>query len=854
MATFTITTEKRIDTLSGKAGGDTYTINGGTLIIDQDSRYGLNQSTTVGPLGAITISATLGGKCLIDGRYTRIIPFDSGSGNVPAAGTVISQGAVTGKLIGVWTAINVAPTAAGAAMPASGWIKIKEASQVPGFSAGALTGIGANATGADKAGWIEVVADESKTATVPRLGSFEIKGDWFEVGTTTGTNTDTYQLPTNGNATASGSYLPGVFVHNGEAGDTDANYEFYPSVGALTGANCIATDAVRGKVCWITNAGVLRFGYDGTNTVGYTPPSGRKIRIGNVILHNCTTAARATNALPNTTLGTRYDFTTTGGGAISIDKAMCAWYLSMSKASSVLFTYMAVFEQFYLNQIGTTPVIQHSGTGSAASAVFSSVIVPLGYTGILVEDCVFGHVGGGGSVSCIDITDSIGVVIRRNKTIFHTSYLVGQYSLVMLRVAGATVDQLTFGNGPIRCEYVSDAVITDSCYYARTGSALSRGGDLFFITNGTKRVLCNGVSFADSDSYPSGEIMYAGGYGAEDIELRNCGSVGSPLDMGATAELTNINPSALKNIKVRRAWLTNIPSSMVLSAGNGSSYGVNYENVFTSTYTSAIYQIVAPRTRWRGIVHTAVQLLGSNMCPGAYWHDYFVSDTQGRFRIEMHEPDAALASFVTLENGAAYTGSGGLYMPTIGMRATLEMDYTVLGHTGFHNTAPAMGGGTIGNYTLEYQIDKADGNGWNGTWATLSAANLSAETGIDPALGVKLKVRITTTTTNTAAITSLLIYTTRTTTQYLYPLEMATVTVSGLVSGSVVNARKVSDRTVLFTGTESAGSVSFQTDYAGAISIDAKRASSAPFYKPWHGLVTTVLGETSSITALQQLD
>lgn len=86
MATFTITAETRIDTLSGKGGGDTYTINGGTLIIDQDSRYGLNQSATTA-LGAITISSTLGGICRIDGRYTRIIPFDTGSGNVPAAGT-----------------------------------------------------------------------------------------------------------------------------------------------------------------------------------------------------------------------------------------------------------------------------------------------------------------------------------------------------------------------------------------------------------------------------------------------------------------------------------------------------------------------------------------------------------------------------------------------------------------------------------------------------------------------------------------------------------------------------------------------------------------------------------------------
>ena len=46
MATFTITAAKNIDALAGKTGGDTYNINGGTLTIDQDSRVGLNQTTS----------------------------------------------------------------------------------------------------------------------------------------------------------------------------------------------------------------------------------------------------------------------------------------------------------------------------------------------------------------------------------------------------------------------------------------------------------------------------------------------------------------------------------------------------------------------------------------------------------------------------------------------------------------------------------------------------------------------------------------------------------------------------------------------------------------------------------------
>lgn len=39
MATFTVTTAQNIDALASKTGGDIYNINGGTLTIDQDSRF-----------------------------------------------------------------------------------------------------------------------------------------------------------------------------------------------------------------------------------------------------------------------------------------------------------------------------------------------------------------------------------------------------------------------------------------------------------------------------------------------------------------------------------------------------------------------------------------------------------------------------------------------------------------------------------------------------------------------------------------------------------------------------------------------------------------------------------------------
>ena len=158
MAAFTLSSNSNIDSLASKAGGDTYDTNGFNLTIDQDSRVGLNQTTST-TLGTITINATKGGNVNIDGTSVRMIAYTGGSGNVPAWNTVITQTGQTGsgKLIGVHASLTAASTATGSAMPATGYIRIK---QVTGaYAAGALTGITVTASGADTVGWIEIVGE-----------------------------------------------------------------------------------------------------------------------------------------------------------------------------------------------------------------------------------------------------------------------------------------------------------------------------------------------------------------------------------------------------------------------------------------------------------------------------------------------------------------------------------------------------------------------------------------------------------------------------------------------------------------------------------------------------------------------
>jgi hypothetical protein len=213
MATFDLTADQNWQdaAFSTRAGGDTYNLSGYTLTIDTDTRYCTNSNATKGAMGPVNDSSSLGGVLYIDGTKVRIIPYDTGSGNVPAIGTSITQGGVSGYLLGVWSALNVAPTAAAAAMPASGWIKIKNKTGGD-YAAGALGGISANATGADVVGWIEVAAPIPQTLTFGRKGTFRILGEWYAAGLTSGSTAQTIQLP----ASLAYTYYPGVWIENGD--------------------------------------------------------------------------------------------------------------------------------------------------------------------------------------------------------------------------------------------------------------------------------------------------------------------------------------------------------------------------------------------------------------------------------------------------------------------------------------------------------------------------------------------------------------------------------------------------------------------------------------------------------------
>lgn len=392
MATFTITTPVNIDSLSGKTGNDTYNINGGFLTIDQDSRYGVNNSTS-STMGSVSPSATLGGTVTIDARNVKLLPYNLGMGLVPAMGATIIQGSAQGICIGVYSALNAAPATPGGAMPATGWIKIKQWNG-NNFAAGGLSlGAMATLTGPQINGWLEIVGTEGPTNwSFNRLNNPTTpltQGDWYNIGTTGGARTDTYQIPSNGvNQYHGGVWVQGASSvsvtaatystsrkrvtittagHSFETGDkvtisgitpTGYNttthvrrisatqfsyyvelnpgtytsggaavgeYEFYPSTSETMVSTNISTTALKGKWCKIDTAGVLRFGHDGTNSSGGYLPPSGRNIRIGNVFMTGATSGAPTQNSYNAAPASRPRFILSGAGRLDVAYASMNW-------------------------------------------------------------------------------------------------------------------------------------------------------------------------------------------------------------------------------------------------------------------------------------------------------------------------------------------------------------------------------------------------------------------------------------------------------------------------------------------------------------------------------------------------
>lgn len=817
MATINVTADINWEAITGKTagGGDTFAIsNGATLTMDTDTRYCTNSASDC---GTFSFDANTGGVLKVDGTGVRIIPYNTGSGNVPAIGTTITQGGVTSYLLGVWSAINTTPTAAAAAMPASGFIKVKNKSG-GNYAAGALTGIGATATGADKVGWILVLARAAQTVAAPLTGKLETRGAWFDLGTTNGSRGQTIQLPY-----LSGTLpVPGVWIETSPGSGT---FEMYHTASGIV-ASTTPTSAARGKVVWIsTSTGVVTIGNDGTNNVGYLPASGCAIRIPNVFLMTAT-ATPAIEASYSGHASNQMQYS----GKLDMEYVVTTWGLTPSGISRMLYAASAVTIAFAGGNLYFRDTHVAAAGGAANQAVFSGTSTATNRT-VLDWDGVtcFTRLATAPPFSATGLSGAAynsrficAAAASANK---RQACRIGQYSSDLLfqntTVIGGGIGPNTTDSGEITRVTIKDTVFG----YTFSGATGVTYTHIFATVSNNKNnadLVFDGLTYLSGETNVHPYSSFIAADGSNNLTVRNIGTAAAPLSAGSANPATYLLNAAPANLygKVRfqRIYLTGLATGLVSMSSNSGGVDTRFDNVF-GTFAHGLVP------RGNGIAFRSV---GATITKTAttsadnFFHSFFSSTTTGSILLCFNNPLYTTSVTSTPVGTARFTGSGTISMPTIGDQIEWTMPWYAKGHTSFQNAAPVLTSGTASNFTIEYKIDRNDGAGFSASWATMSGANLSAET-ISAVNGFKLKIRITTAVTNTEAPSFLEILTnTDATSQHeLYPLEEYTVTLSGLVSGSDIVIRSAGTSTILSSVDSNSGSSwSYTYEAPHAVDVD----------------------------------
>lgn len=835
---------------------DTYTIsNRTTFRIAVDTYQCQNHSAAFGSFDGCSFGGS-GGKVRLDGTQVRVLPFNTGSGTVPAIGTTISQGGVSGPLLGIWADWQSEPLAAGAAMPATGYIKLKSVTG-GAFASGALTGISASATGPDVVGWIEVRAPDTSAFIVSRLGVFETEGDWFELGTTNGSRGQILQCPTTG--TVAGIF-PGVWI---ETGAGTGVYERWPCVGTMPASASTPTD-VRARFVWQTTAGI-RIGSDGTNNVGLLPPTGCRVRIPNIIMTCCTRtvgSGSGPRVLPNATLSTRAEFSTGTAGIVSLKNCVVQWYAVFWQCKSLTLGDIAIAGILEPSECAT-PMVAYNGI---VAPVQQQAVVPLTLTSSFYggdfDDWAFvrSAFGTGNVVNLASVQNAnfrrcrSQALVERTSAGATTWNVSGASGNILFDDCDAIGAKVNVGVSAFNCKaenlHYCDRV-EGTTTSANAGDMLTLSGTLDFTLDGYDFMGLTNVHPYNSVVQMTNTIR---------TRIRNAGSPTARLSLGSANSTARIilSGGGNRDFRIQRLYHQDTRTDQ-WSMSNFDIGGV-IEHVWGDALDSST--VAANECKVRaclGLNSTAN--LGATY--GQHWQFYITSAISGRLSILGNEPLDSTADQCFISAGTPqFDGQSEIKLTSVGDEITWVTPYWVKGASAFAASGdPVLAGTTTGNLAYEFQIDT--GSGWNGTWLTLNSTNLTSfNAALVPAQGFKIKIRARcVTASNGNSLRSVRITFDIPTGFWedldnLYPLETLTVSLSNVVVGSAYRLERVSDGTEIVSGTAASSAFDLTVDGAllgVAARLKVRKASGSPYYQPYETQIPS-LASTQSIFVSQIAD
>ena len=834
-----------------KSGGsvvatlDTYTIsNQSTLVVRTDSNACPNHSVAFGSLDTVTFTGT-GGTLHFDPTYVRVIAYTGGSGNSPAFGATISQGGVSGVFLGAWANWQSECTVPAAAIPATGFIKI--GGKTGGnFSAGALTGIAATCSGADVQGWIEVRGETTATITVPRIGKVTSTEAWFELGTTNGSRGQIIPCPTT--ATNAGVFA-GCQI---ETAAGSGVYEWYVGVGSQVALATTRTDASC-KFVWSTTTG-LRIGNDGTNGVGFLPPTGCKVRIPAIILTNCTRSASGSGVrvLPNATIATRQEFVTTGAGYFDLRGIVSQWYMNFSQAFYVKYKSCAINDAMILSEIASPLDVSDCIVSPTQAQLNTALQITSCFAGGTVQTSKFIRFSLASSGSYISSLNYVtGVTFTNNQHASLTLRANGTTgAITSTQAVNCTFEGVTLMGGRGLFVGAQNCNFNNIQYYdhtiTTTTSATNPMSILELTTGGNGNTITG-----------FGSLLPANGAYTALVTLNACyntvvKSIGTsstaPFVMNASVTGVGINGVGnCDGIKIKRVYLSNTRTGLYSFVNSDNNILV--ENSMGDYADTNVMAGLNATIKGGGFTGATT---GQTSVYGTHWLTRFTSTTAGFAEVVCNEPTAASAAQCSATGGTPqFNSSGSVLLTKVGDQVTWEMPFFAIGYTAFTNSAPTItgtnvtfsSGSTWGNHTLEYQVDT--GSGYGGTWLPLNAASLITNT-FNSTTGFKLKIRATCLTASASnVITNMRVALTTTSSDQstkLYPLSTNTLTLTGFPTGTDVVILTAGTSTILTQQDSNPTSVYTYT-YEGTPTVDIGfiKAGYIPYY-----IRNLALGSTDS--------
>jgi hypothetical protein len=666
-----------------------------------------------------------------------------------------------------------------------------------------------------------------------------ITGDWYELGTGTGADNQSFTLP------VAGGWQHAIWVEtvDGE-GDGTGVYEIWHRV-YQNGVNGSPTSAVfwdavtdfgnsfeTGFVFYNNRAaGTITVG---TSTNGGVIPNGAKVRIPNVHIGTTTVAAPLVEY-------------------VGVAVASCLEILDSAVTENVFIDHLnASTAQCSLVQMGDV-VISDScfgwinasnainkcngavsitncayvlGTGLAGDSQTANYIILDNVGGITFDSCLWYAGLNGNDSRGLNLVTMSNITFRGRTKVSSNQQDENSYGAIGGSVASNVKfegDLILNSAGIITAAGCVNWEIENIIWCQNTARGTTEDSMTLVSLTGTDKVTIQGGRFAVGGGVRHMNANMFVVTDSSNVTIRNFGAVDAKIACGGRGT-TVVNLGGISNnCLFQRLYFsgrnTAAPFTMLNSCAD-----ITFENC-SCDYNDELEEM-ANRCIMKG-VHGASGNIGTATgweddyinVSGSIFYDCFKSDTAGGVGLIFNPPGTKHAGDFTIDAGTpVFNGIGDLRMTAVGDQVTYTHPYTILGHTGFTSILPHLLGvncGTLGtgwgNFTVEYDLDT--GSGYSGTFDTASTANLTGET-ISPS-GFKIKIRIRCLTANaTNSIRGLQIHTSTTIADQkanLYPLSVASVTLTGLQSGSEVRAYLGTDPA---TATELSGIESSGTSYS----------------------------------------